>query len=241
MNKKNCIIYFIDFILVVLIIINLVNYINVKPSCKSIIINNQYNDYYLSSNYLEKKVDTVEDYAEVTEDISTEIVDKNYNNQVVTEKKQEVVEKKEIESKNNEKKETIVTDENEEKNNTSNNNYNVIETLIGKISGYGPDCYGCTSNKTSSGRYIGDGQIYYEDKTFGKVRIVSADKKYPYGTIVRIINYYDEEVYAIVLDRGGDIGTNKKFMFDLLFESEKEAIKKGSKSNVKFEILRLGY
>ena len=37
----------------------------------------------------------------------------------------------------------------------------VIETLIGNLVGYGPDCYGCTSFRTASGRYIGDGKIYY--------------------------------------------------------------------------------
>lgn len=120
----------------------------------------------------------------------------------------------------------------------------VIETLVGNLVGYGPDCYGCTSMKTASGKYIGEGNIYYEDATYGKVRIVAGDYSYPFGTIVRISNvdfYNDEPFYAVVLDRGGDIGKNKKFLFDLLFASEKEAYALGREVNIKYEIMRLGY
>ena len=121
---------------------------------------------------------------------------------------------------------------------------NVLETLIGNLAGYGPDCYGCTSMKTASGKYIGEGNIYYDDSIYGKVRIVAGDYSYPFGTIVRISNvdfYNDEPFYAIVLDRGGDIGKNKKFLFDLLFASEKEAYELGKEINIKYEIMRLGY
>jgi len=123
-------------------------------------------------------------------------------------------------------------------------NDNVLETLIGSLVGYGPDCYGCTSGKTASGKYIGDGNIYYYDAAYGTIRIVAGDYSYPFGTIVRISNvdfYNDEPFYAIVLDRGGDIGKNNKFMFDLLFASEQEALALGKEINIKFEIMRLGY
>lgn len=119
-----------------------------------------------------------------------------------------------------------------------------LETLIGNLVGYGPDCYGCTSFKTASGKYIGDGNIYYEDSTYGKVRIVAGDYSYPFGTIVKISNvdfYNDEPFYAVVLDRGGNIGKNKKFLFDLLFATESEASNLGKEVNIKFEIMRLGY
>ena len=120
----------------------------------------------------------------------------------------------------------------------------VLETIVGNLVGYGPDCYGCVSNKTASGKYIGEGNIYYEDATYGTVRIVAGDYSYPFGTIVRISNvdfYNDEPFYAVVLDRGGDIGKNKKFTFDLLFASEKDALPLGKEVNIKFEIMRLGY
>lgn len=123
------------------------------------------------------------------------------------------------------------------------NSNKVIETLSGSMSGYGPDCYGCTSNRVASGYYVGEGNIYYNDKDYGKIRIVAGDKKYPLGTIVKIgsSNVSNEPIIAIVLDRGGSIGINKKFTFDLLFSTEKEASKYGVSKNIKFEILRLGY
>lgn len=118
----------------------------------------------------------------------------------------------------------------------------IIETQVGKMSGYGPNCIGC-SGYTASGKYVGDGNIYYNDKTYGQVRIVAGDYKYKFGTIVRIKNskVSTQPIIAIVLDRGGSIGIDKKYMFDLLFTSEEEAIKYEVSYNVTFEILRNGY
>lgn len=257
MKKNKYFVLFIKAFLVALIIVNIVYSTNNKPKIKTLIVNNQYNNYYLSSNYLEKVVEKnenfIEDQNEIEDEnssLSTESVEKN----LIQEKKEDkpvekkdndvkVVEKKENNSNSVEIKDDSKDKEStkEENNQPSNVTYNVIETLTGKISGYGPDCYGCTSNRTSSGRFIGDGQIYYEDKTFGKIRIVAGDKKYPYGTVVKISNYYNEPILAVVLDRGGEVGIEKKFMFDLLFETEKDALKMGSRSYIKFEILRLGY
>ena len=120
----------------------------------------------------------------------------------------------------------------------------VIEVLVGSMSGYGPDCYGCTSGLTASGKYVGNGNIYYDDPTYGTIRIVAADASYPFGTIVKISNvdlYNNEPFYAIVLDRGGDIGKGRRFLFDLLFASEKETHQLGVDYNVNYEIVRLGY
>ena len=116
-----------------------------------------------------------------------------------------------------------------------------LETFTGKITGYGPDCSGCTSNKTASGYYVGEGNIYYSDKEYGSIRIVAGDKKYPFGTIVKLSNLtFSDPIIAIVLDRGSGIGLDKKIQFDLLFDSEKN-VDIGIKSNVQFDILRLGY
>lgn len=117
----------------------------------------------------------------------------------------------------------------------------VIETLqneivYGKMSGYGSDCAGC-SGYVSYGKYIGGGDIYYNDSEYGTVRIVAGDKKYKFGTIVKI----NDGMLAIVLDRGGSIGVGKKFLFDLLYSSEVEANKYGVSNDVKFEILRNGF
>lgn len=132
----------------------------------------------------------------------------------------------------------------EVKEETPKNEEVVIETLIGTLVGYGPDCVGCTSNRTASGYYIGEGNIYYDDASYGKVRIVAGDYSYPFGTIVKISNvdyFNDVPFYAIVLDRGSDIGKNKKHLFDLLFAKEIDAYPMGKEINIKYEIVRLGY
>lgn len=130
----------------------------------------------------------------------------------------------------------------EEEENLLEEDPKVIETLVGKLSGYGPDCVGCTSNKTASGYYIGEGNIYYEDPVYGTVRILSGDKKYPFGTIVRIsnISFSTTPIIGIVLDRGGSVGIDKKYLFDLLYTKESEAETIGISNNVIFEVLRLG-
>ena len=116
----------------------------------------------------------------------------------------------------------------------------VLETFNGVVTGYGPDCIGC-SGITASGYNVLN-TIYYIDKEYDKVRVVASDRKYPFGTIVRFTNIDNYENYiAIVLDRGGAIGNDKKAQFDLLFASENESSNFGRKYNVKFEILRYGY
>lgn len=131
----------------------------------------------------------------------------------------------------------------------NNNTYNavprdlisdrVIDTFVGRLTGYGPDCYGC-SGITASGQNVQNGNIYYDDGTYGEIRIVAADKKYIFGTVVRITapNVYNYPIVAIVLDRGGKIYGNK---FDLLFNSEKDTEFTGSQKNVKYEVLRYGW
>ncbi len=52
----------------------------------------------------------------------------------------------------------------------------VLEAFIGQLTGYGPDCTGC-SGKTSSGQIVTNGNIYYTDAYYGKVRILASDKK----------------------------------------------------------------
>lgn len=117
----------------------------------------------------------------------------------------------------------------------------VISTNVGTVSHYGHDCYGCTSGKTASGYYIGDGRIYYNDPVFGSVRIVAAGSEYPLGSILRLTNIGDAPMLVIVLDRGGAIGSGKGRILDLLTESNAAAYQQGLKYNVKVEALRLGY
>lgn len=115
----------------------------------------------------------------------------------------------------------------------------VLEIQLGKLSRYGPDCYLCTGY-LAYGLYVGSGTIYYNDNYYGNVRILSGDKSYPFGTIVRV-SYDMESFLGIVLDRGGSIGFNGKALFDLLYPNEYLANKDGINYNTKFEILRYGF
>ena len=117
----------------------------------------------------------------------------------------------------------------------------VLAVYNGPITAYGPDCVGCTTGKTASGYNVRN-TIYYNDKEYGNVRIVAADKSLPFGTIVRISNLsnFKDPIIAIVLDRGSAIGFKKRVYFDLLYKSEKETNSFG-KRNATFEILRRGY
>ncbi|MDD2469646.1 MAG: 3D domain-containing protein [Bacilli bacterium] len=115
----------------------------------------------------------------------------------------------------------------------------ILDTFVGQLTGYGPDCVGC-SGITASGYNVKTGNIYYYDKLYGKIRIVAADRKIPIGSIVRITasKIYAEPITAIVLDRGGAIKGNK---MDLLFENEAATRFVGRQRNVKYEILRQGW
>lgn len=116
----------------------------------------------------------------------------------------------------------------------------VLETNVGKMSGYGPDCKGC-SGYLASGKYVGDGSVYYDDSTYGRVRILAGDSIYKFGTIIRVSNSNVGSFLGIVLDRGGSIGFGKKYLFDLLYTSESEAMADEVSYNVVFEVLRYGY
>lgn len=160
------------------------------------------------------------------------------------EKSTQVIEKtveEKTESSKEETKFTPVVEKEVEKTEPVSNS-DILETQVGKMSGYGPDCIGC-SGYVSSGKYVGNGNIYYNDSTYGTVRIVAGDRKYSLGSIVRIKNskVSSNPILAIVLDRGSSIGINKTFMFDLLFENEDQALKYEVSYNVTFEILRNGY
>ena len=110
-------------------------------------------------------------------------------------------------------------------------------TFTGKMTGYGPDCKGCGGGVACIRYNVRNGNIYYNDKDYGKIRILAADKKIPCGTIVRVSNLRGyKDFYAIVLDRGGAIKGN---LMDLLFVSEK-SVDIGRES-VKYTIVRWGW
>ena len=102
-----------------------------------------------------------------------------------------------------------------------------------KLTHYGWDCKGCSGN-TASGYNVRK-TIYYNDKTYGKVRIV-AMKNLPLYSVIKIKNYkLGGDITAIVLDRGVGSG-----VIDLLTESEKKSSQLGIQKGVQIEILRRG-
>ena len=117
---------------------------------------------------------------------------------------------------------------------------NPIYTFMGELTGYGGDCPLCSGRVGCPPRInvLKEG-IYYNDKTYGTVRIVASSRKYPCGTILRfnVKKLSSEPILAIILDRG--VGGN---VIDLLTESEAYATKYvGRVRNLEFEVLREGW
>ena len=118
--------------------------------------------------------------------------------------------------------------------------YNPIYTFQGELTGYGGDCPVCSGRVACPPRMnVNKEGIYYDDKTYGTVRIVASSRKYPCGTILRfnVKKLSKEPIIAIILDRG--VGGN---VIDLLTESEAWANDNvGRVKNLKFEVLREGW
>lgn len=189
--------------------------------------------------------------------ISTEIDVKKVNSlnlSVIKEFTEQILPTETLETKTEEKEETVEQEDEpvlvstpveesqteiEEEVNEEKVENDILETMVGSMSGYGPDCRGCTGF-TSSGYNVNNG-IYYSDKTYGEVRILAADRSLKLGSIVRIKEAKLGEIIGIVLDRGSAIGIGKTYLFDLLFASESEAYHYGVSNDVIFEVLRYGY
>ena len=120
-----------------------------------------------------------------------------------------------------------------------NDIYSAKDTYTGYLTGYGADCplfsghMACMSNLD-----VLNGNVTYEDKTYGKVNIVASSKALPCGTIIRINEHklHSEPMYAIVLDRGVS-----KYNLDLLTVSEDYASKNVGRSVVSYDVLRKGW
>lgn len=126
-----------------------------------------------------------------------------------------------------------------------------IDTYNGMLTGYGPDCYGCsglgnvacyTKEKTNFS-LVTDG-IYYKDDTYGLVRILAADHRmFPCGTIIEINNSSYEKELGIVLDTGSAMRNaydNGYVLIDLAFEKESLAHSVTNKQTT-FNVKRLGW
>lgn len=117
--------------------------------------------------------------------------------------------------------------------------YVVLDTVIGNLTGYGPDCYGCTTGKTSTGHNLYE-SIYYNDSEYGSLRILAADYSFPDYSVFRVTIPGKESFLAIVLDRGGNVGYGKGTLFDLAYATESDPNILGLTYNVTFELLRSG-
>ena len=119
-----------------------------------------------------------------------------------------------------------------------NNQGNLVE-FTGTITGYGPDCEGCSGILACPPHQnVLENNIYYNDIDYGNLRILAADASIPCGSIIRVSNYDNQEFLGIVLDRGRDI---QGLTMDLLFNSEFVTIDHGRKYNINFKIERWGF
>lgn len=125
--------------------------------------------------------------------------------------------------------------------------------FVGKMTGYGADCAGCSgtgnlSCRTKSGKtwsLTRNGDTYNDDQ-YGKVRILAAAlSKFPCGTIIKVQNSKLGTFNAVVLDTGGAMKaawSNGIVHMDLAFVSQKtSAVHSATSSNTKYSVQRWGW
>ncbi len=172
---------------------------------------------------------TSRDKVVISEAQALENID-NINNKVKEEKL----------NKNNDNidKQVEKTSYDEETRTTPSKENKVLATYKGTMSFYQANCKNCTGY-TYSGLDVRDGRIYYEDETYGKVRMIAAGAELPQWSIVSIKNSsLGDEALAIVVDRGSHIGLGKTYLIDLLTNSNEKF--SGVEKNITIELLRRG-
>ena len=125
--------------------------------------------------------------------------------------------------------------------------------FVGKMTGYGADCIGCSGVGALSCR-AADGSRhtltengeYYNDATYGTVRIVAAAlDKFPCGTIVKVDHPALGTFYAVVMDTGGSMRNawaNGYVWMDLAFKTESDPdIYATTSSNTTYSVQRWGW
>lgn len=157
-------------------------------------------------------------------------------------KKEEVKEVAEEKIQQNQQEETKLEETNDE-----------TAVYVGKMTGYGADCAGCSgtgalSCKTSDGsrHTLSENGEYYNDSTYGTVRIVAADlSTFPCGTIVKVQHPSLGTFNAVVMDTGGSVKNAMKnglVWMDLAFKTESDpSIYSTTSSNTTYTVLRLGW
>lgn len=121
----------------------------------------------------------------------------------------------------------------------------------GRLTGYGPDCPGCSSvgnvscrTKEGLNHSLINNGITYIDQEYGEVRILAAaTSAFPCGTIIAVDNGILTPFYAIVLDSGYDMRNawqNGNVWFDLAFESQASVTNVSNKTAL-FSVQRWGW
>lgn len=193
----------------------------------------------LKTSLFETVVETKENITvnnQEIEDISIHIDKENEKTTQTNIKKEQIEEANIEENKTIEEKEIV--EEKQPESVKQEDKTDVLETFSGNLSYYRANCTGC-SGFTSTGYDVRDGKLYYNDPTYGNVRIIASGTEIPRYSIVRIKNSsLGNEVLAIVLDRGGNIGQGKKFIVDVLTNSTEA--KGGVDYGVSIEVIRKG-
>ena len=126
--------------------------------------------------------------------------------------------------------------------------------FTGKMTGYGPDCPGCSAvgnvsclTREGTNHSLTYDGLYYNDIAYGNLIILAADHTiFPCGTVVKVNNGILNEFYGIVLDTGiamRNAWRNEGIVWmDLAFSSQKEALTGGAtSSNTSFSVQRWGW
>lgn len=120
----------------------------------------------------------------------------------------------------------------------ANDLYSVIDTYTGDLTGYVFNCPLCGGTLGCLPSYnIRDGKDYYDDISYGRVKIVASSSRLSCGSIVRFNSnrVSDKPVVAIVLDRG--VRGNS---LDLLSPNLDYA-KVVGRSSITYDVLRKGW
>jgi len=106
-----------------------------------------------------------------------------------------------------------------------------LETFTASVTAYLPTCSGC-SGITANGTDVRNTRTF-NDSSFGNIRIIAADRRFPFGTIIYISGVGN----SIVLDRGGVVRGN---VLDLLMLQNQDPWQFGRQS-LQAQVRRLGW
>ena len=182
--------------------------------------------------------------SKITFEIHPDKMVSSYNFVEVTEIKEEV----------EEKKDEVVEDTKKEIKTVENTPAEVNDAVyVGKMTGYGADCIGCSGvgalacrAADGSRHTLSENGEYYNDATYGSVRIVAAAlDQFPCGTIVKVDHPALGSFYAVVMDTGGSMRNawaNGLVWMDLAFKTESDPdIYATTSSNTTYSVQRWGW